>query len=184
MIDDSTGPKPQAQEPVAIGVVRKPHGIRGQCAVSGFGATLAKLTPPLKLRLGRDAQTAREITVIEIRETPKGFTCTFDGCNDMDSAEGFRDQLLFCDSGDLPELDDKTHYGFELEGLTVVAHEDNGVIGTVTAVESYPTVDCIEVRRDDGTVVVIAMTPGVVKTVDKRSGTITVSRSAIQELLG
>jgi 16S rRNA processing protein RimM len=183
MIAGSSGPKPAAHEPVAIGVVRKPHGIHGQCSVNGFGYTLAKLCAPVKLRLGRDAQTATEIMVMEIRENPKGFICTFDGYGDMNSAEGLRDQLLFCDSNDLPELDDKTHYGFELEGLTVVAEEDGAAIGTVTAVESYPTVDCIEVLRDNGGVVVIAMTPGVVKSVDKRSGTITVSRSAVEELL-
>jgi 16S rRNA processing protein RimM len=183
MIVESSGPPPAAREPVAIGVVRKPHGVRGQCCVSGFGTTLSKLCAPVKLRLGRDTQTSRDIMVREIRETPKGFICAFDGCDDMDSAEGLRDLYLFCDSNDLPALDDKTHYGFELEGMTVAAEEDGTMIGMVTAVESYPTVDCIEVLRDDGTVVVIAMTPGVIKSVDKHSGAITVSRSAIQELL-
>lgn len=169
-------------ERVAIGVVRKPHGVAGQCAVSGFGVTLSRLSAPVKLWLGRDAQTAHEITVTEIRENPKGFLCKFDGCDDMDSAGELRDRFLFCGAGSLPRLDKGKHYGFELEGLTVVSEEDGAIIGIVSAVENYPTVDCLEVRKEDGTTMVIAMAPGAVKTVDKEKGTITVSRSALEEL--
>jgi 16S rRNA processing protein RimM len=174
-------------DPVAIGIVRKPHGVRGQCCVSGFGDTLAQLDAPVKLWLGRDAQSAQEMTLTQISENPKGFLCRFDGCDSMESAEKLRDQLLFCGSGSLPVLDKGKHYGFELEGLTVVT-EDAGKagnpIGIVTAVESYPTVDCLDVRRESGETLIVAMTPGVIKKVDKVEGTITVSRSAIEELLG
>jgi 16S rRNA processing protein RimM len=170
-------------ERVAIGVVRKPHGVRGECAVSGFGDTLSRLSAPVTLWLGSDPQTAKEITVTGIRETPKGFLCSFDGYNDMDSAGTLRDKLLFCGKGCLPRLDKGRHYGFELEGLTVAAEEDGAVIGIVTAVEEYPTVASLEVRRDNGTIMTIAMTPGVVKAIDKEKGVITVSRSALDELL-
>jgi 16S rRNA processing protein RimM len=168
---------------IAIGVVRKPHGVLGQCAVSGFGSTLSQLCAPVKLWLGRDEQTAREITVNEIRENPKGFICSFDGVNDMDSAGAFRDQMLFCGSESLPRLDKGRHYSFEMERLAVVAEEDGGRIGIVAGVENYPTIDCLEVTRDNGTAMTIAMTPGVIKAVDTGKGTITVSRSAIEELL-
>jgi 16S rRNA processing protein RimM len=171
-------------EPVAIGIVRKPHGVRGQCCVSGFGDTLAQLSAPVKICLGSDATSARQVTVTEIRENPKGFLCRFEGCDTMDSAEALRDQLLFCDGASLPQLDKGKHYGFELVGLTVVADEDGKTLGTVTDVESYPTVDCIEVRQENGAMTTIAMTPGVIKRVDKAEGSITVSRSAIEELPG
>jgi 16S rRNA processing protein RimM len=184
MTTEGAGIMNAGSELVAIGIVRKPHGVRGQCCVNGFGDTLAQVSAPVKLWLGRDEKTAREITVSEIRETPKGFICRFGGCDTMDSAEALRDHLLFCGSGSLPELDKGKHYGFELEGLTVVAGEDGKAIGTVIDVETYPTVDCIDVRLDNGSTVVIAMTPGVVRSVNKSEGTITVSRSAIEELLG
>lgn len=170
-------------ERVAIGVVRKPHGIRGQCAVNGFGDTLSRISAPVKLWLGADAATAREITVTGIRESPKGFLCSFEGCNDMDSAEAFRDRLLFCGAASLPVPDKGRHYGFELEGLTIVAGEDGAVLGIVTAVEEYPTVACLSVRKDDGTAIEIAMAPGVVRAIDKVNKTITVSRSSLEELL-
>jgi 16S rRNA processing protein RimM len=166
---------------VAIGVVRKPHGVDGQCAVSAFGVTLSRLSAPVKLWLGRDAQTAHEITVTGIRENPKGFLFKFDGCDDMDSAGALRDLFLFCNEGSLPRLEKGMHYGFELEGLTIVSEENGAKIGIVSAVGNYPTVDCLEVRKDDGTTMVIAMAPGVIKAVDTDKGTITVSRSAIME---
>lgn len=170
-------------DPVAIGIVRKPHGVRGQCCVSGFGDTLHQMDAPVKLWLGRDAQSAQEMTLTEVSENPKGFLCRFEGCDSMDSAEKLRDQLLFCGSGSLPELDKGKHYGFELEGMTVVTEEAGNPVGIVTAVESYPTVDCLEVRRDNGETLIVSMTPGVVKKVDKTAGTITVSRSATEELI-
>jgi 16S rRNA processing protein RimM len=172
-------------ECVAIGVVRKPHGVHGQCAVSGFGDTLSRLSAPVKLWLGTDAdaKTAREITVTEIRENPKGFICSFQGCDDMDSAGALRDRLLFCGVGSLPRLDKGTHYGFELEALIVVAEEDGATIGIVSAVEEYPSIACLVVRKDDGTTIEIAMAPGVVKAIDKENGTITVSRTSLEALL-
>jgi 16S rRNA processing protein RimM len=183
MTAGNPGPLQDADEPVAVGIVRKPHGIRGQCTVSAFGETLSMLSAPVRIFLGRDAQSARQITVTELRGNPKGFICTFEGYDDMTSAEALRDQILFCARAELPELDNGLHYSFELVGMTVAAFEDGTAIGTVTEVENYTTVDCLEVRRDNGETIIIAMTPGVVKSVDKDSGTISVSRSAIEELL-
>ena len=69
-------------------------------------------------------------------------------------------------------------------GYMVLGIGTGNPIGIVTSVESYPTVDCLDVRRESGETLIVAMTPGVIKKVDKVEGTITVSRSAIEELLG
>jgi len=173
------GPNSPPQDRVAIGIVRKPHGLRGQVCVSGFGNTLAQCRVPVKLWLGRDAQSAREITVTEMSENPKGFICTINGYGDMDAAETLRDHLLFCGRASLPELDKGTHYSYELEGLLVVGEEDGKPIGIVTDVENYPTVDCLEVRQDNGSTISIAMTPGVIRSIDKAEGIITVSQNVL-----
>jgi 16S rRNA processing protein RimM len=179
---DVSGPGSKANEPVAIGIVRKPHGVHGQCCVSGFGDTLSQIRTPARLLLGIDEQSAKEVLVTELRQNPKGFICRFAGYDDMNAAETLRDHMLFCDSNDLPALDKGRHYGFELLGLTVVAEEDGAVLGTVTEVESFPTVDSLEVRRENGTMISIAMTPGAILSVNKGEGTITVARAAIDEI--
>jgi len=171
------------EEPVAIGVVRKPFGIAGQCYVSAFGDTMSYLKAPFDILIGKDAAGAVPIKVTELRQSPKGFTLRFDGVADMNAAEKLRDAMLFLNNADLPQLNNGKHYSFELVGLTVVAQEDQSAIGVVVGVESYPTVDCLDVRRENGTTFLLSMTPGVVQKIDKQAGCVVVMKSAIAELL-
>jgi 16S rRNA processing protein RimM len=170
-------------ELVAVGIVRKPFGVRGQCAVSGFGSTLSVLSAPVRLWVGTDAQVARQMEIVELSQNAKGFLCRFAGCEDMDAAGAFREHYLFCEQKSLPDLGNGQHYSFELVGLTVVAAEDDSAIGVVVGVESYPTVDSLEVRCENGTTILVSLTPGVVQDVDKPAGRIIVNKSAIEEML-
>jgi 16S rRNA processing protein RimM len=170
-------------EPVAIGVVRKPFGVVGQCYVSAFGDTLSRLRAPFSILAGKDAQTATLCTVTESRQSPKGFTVRFLGIETMNAAETMRDAMLFVDSKDLPDLGDGKHYSFELIGCTVIAFEDKTSLGTVVDVESYPTVDCLVVRRENGATFLLSMLPDIVKQVDKQARLVVVMKSAVEDLL-
>jgi len=170
-----------AKDLIAIAIVRKAHGTRGQCAVSGFGETMFHLTAPITLLMGKDPESAKPVKVTDLKDNPKGFLCKFDGYDDMDSAETLRDFYLFCDTTMLPKLNNGKHYSFELEGLTVVEQNTQKVFGVVTNVVNYPTVDCLEVRKEDGTVFSVAMTPDAILSIDKAKGAIIVAGSALED---
>ncbi len=170
----------EAKDLIAIGIIRKAHGIHGFCAVSGFGETLFHLDAPVTVWIGKDPQSVRRVEITDLHDNPKGFLCKIEGYDDMNAAETLRDFYLFCDTAMLPKLGKGMHYSFELEGLTVVAQDTQKVFGIVTNVENYPTVDCLDVRKEDGTVFSVAMTPDAIVSIDKTAGTIIVARSALE----
>lgn len=168
---------------VAIGMVRRPVGLKGECYAEAFGATLESLSPPAALRGGTDPATTRELVLRTMRKTPRGPVCSFEGIDDVDAAGTLRGWYLFCGRDLLPPLPKGRHYHFELEGLTVRGAESGRLIGTVAAVRSYPTVDALEVRKGDGSTILISMTGETVKAVDTARGAVTVAESAIEEIV-
>jgi 16S rRNA processing protein RimM len=178
--DDGRNP---ADSLVAIGMVRKPVGLSGACYVEAFGATLASLHPPVALRAGTDPAGARELVVRSIRKGARGPVCFFEGIDTVDAAGPLRGWYLFCGRDLLPKLPEGRHYHFELEGLAVKGAGSGRLVGTVVAVRNYPTVDALEVRKEDGSTILISMTRETITAVDAAHGAVTVAESAIEEIL-
>ncbi len=174
---------PSAESLVAIGVVRRPVGLKGLCYVEAFGRTLPGLAKPAVVWGGSAPVGVRRLVLREIKSGPRGFVCKFENFDDMDAVGALRGWYLFRGRESLPLLPVGSHYQFELEGLTVIASETGRAIGIVAAVHSYPTADALEVRKDDGSTILVSMTPGTLTAVDKENGTIAVSESAIEEIL-
>ncbi|HUI92932.1 MAG TPA: ribosome maturation factor RimM [Chitinivibrionales bacterium] len=168
---------------VAIGIIRKPVGLKGQCYVDAFGATLAALKPPARLRAGRDLQAKQELVLQELRPSPKGLVCRFEGFGDLDTAGTLRGLYLFCGRDKLPKPPKGRHYHFELVGLTVVEDETGRAIGSVTEVQKYPAAEVLEVKKENGETVLISMAGGTVKSVDNAAGVIKISGAALEEIL-
>jgi 16S rRNA processing protein RimM len=168
---------------IAIGIIRKPVGLKGHCYVDAFGATLSGLCLPARLSAGRDSPATQELVLQEMRPSPKGFMCRFEGYPDLDTAGALRGLYLFYGRDKLPKPPKGRHYHFELVGLTVVADETGTAIGTVTEVQKYPAADALEVRKEDGSMILVSMSGGVVKSVDSVAGVIRVSGSALEEIL-
>lgn len=168
---------------VAIGIIRKPVGLKGQCYVDAFGATLPGLRPPARLYAGKGSPATQELVLQELRQSPKGLICRFEGYQDLDTAGALRGFYLFCGRDKLPKPPKGRHYHFELVGLTVVADESGAAIGTVTEVQQYPAADALEVRKADGSTILVSMSGGIVKSVDSAAGVIRVSGAALEEIL-
>jgi 16S rRNA processing protein RimM len=179
---EGTPPAPAA-DMVAIGVIRRPVGLKGKCYVDAFGKTLPGLVPPVRLWGGSAPSNVREIALREIRSSPRGLVCKFEGFDDMDAAGALRGWYLFCGREKLPPLPPGSHYHFELEGLTVIAAESGRAVGIVSAVQSYPAADALEVRKEDGSTILVSMTPGTMPAVDIERGTVAISESALEEIL-
>jgi 16S rRNA processing protein RimM len=182
-----TNGRNQTAEPagdfVAIGIIRKPVGLKGQCYVDAFGATLPGLRPPAPLRAGRDSVGTQELVLQELRQSPKGFVCRFEGYGDLDAAGALRGLYLFYGRDKLPRPPKGRHYHFELVGLTVVEDETGRAVGTVTEVQKFPAAEALEVRKENGETILISMSQGVVKAVDTGAGVIRVSAAALEEIL-
>jgi 16S rRNA processing protein RimM len=114
----------ELSDPVAIGVVVAPHGVRGTLRVRALGAGkhLRKGTEPVV------AGVRRRISAV--RPTPKGFLLDLEGIQNRHDANSLMDRELSLDRAELDSPEEGEFYVADLVGLTAV--DDAGeVVGTI-----------------------------------------------------
>jgi 16S rRNA processing protein RimM len=168
---------------IAIGIVRKPVGLEGLCAVEPFGATLASLSPPCSICIGRECDETEDMVIDTIVPLPKGLRCGFRGRKDRAAVEGLRGSLIFIEKEKLPVRGEGSYYHFELKGAGVFSDRDGSRIGTVVEVHNYPASDTLEVEREGGSPLLLPLAGQAVAAIDAAGGRITVRQSFIEELL-
>ena len=114
---------------VAIGVVGRPHGLKGHCHATALGETLGTLEPRQGLYLGRDRESAKPAVLAEIRGEHRGYVCRFEGGQAREAAEEIRGLWIYCEESDLPPLGDDEYYHFDLEGMTVFSNSTGSASG-------------------------------------------------------
>jgi 16S rRNA processing protein RimM len=168
---------------IAIGRIRKPFGLKGQCYADAFGGAMYQLKSPCRVFYGIDETQAVSGVLVEIRDSSRGHICRFEGCDTVEQAEIYRGVLLFVNICELPRLADNEYYHFELQGMTVVSVQSNRTVGVVTAIENYPTVEALNVRREDGVEILIAMNRGFIEKIDREKKCIFVTQSALEQII-
>ena len=91
---------------------------------------------------------AREGTVVEVREEPKGFVVFFDSVSNGDDAEALVGCYALALRDDLPEDMLELAEG-GIEGYSVV-DSSTGVIGSAVSINEMPGQNLLEVSRADG----------------------------------
>jgi 16S rRNA processing protein RimM len=130
----------ETSDPVVIGVVVAPHGVRGTLRVraTGSGRHLREGVEPVV------AGGRRRIR--RVRETPKGFLVDFEGIEDRPGAAAIRGEELVLDRRELDTPGEGEFYVGDLVGLTAVV--DNGeVVGTVEETFETPAHEVLVVSR-------------------------------------
>ena len=114
----------ELSDPVAIGVVVAPHGVRGTLRVRaiGSGRHLRKDSEPLVAGVRRRVSNARR--------TPKGFLLDLEGIESKTEADSLRGEELLLDREELDAPEKGEFYVADLVGLTAV-NDSGEVIGTV-----------------------------------------------------
>ena len=129
-------------DPVAIGVVVGPHGVRGTLRVRalGSGSHLRNGATPLL------AGHHRRIT--NVRNTPKGFLVDLEGVESRAAAGALRGGELFLDRTELDAPEEGEFYVADLVGLTAV--DDSGeVVGTVTDTFESPAHEVLVIMHEE-----------------------------------
>jgi 16S rRNA processing protein RimM len=168
---------------IAIGIIRKPIGLRGFCSVEPFGGTMAALRLPCEVRIGKETECPTGMIIEEIVPMPDRYRCRFKGKDDRTAVEGLRSSLIFIEKKALPGLGPGSYYHFELEGAGVYSDRDGTRIGTVAEVHNFPSSDTLEVERDHGDPLLLPLSDQAVSAVDIAGKRITVRQSFVDELL-
>ena len=128
-------------DPVPIGVVVTPHGVRGTLRVLALGAGN-------HLREGKEPVVAgvrRRIS--SARQTPKGFLLDLEGVDSRTDAQTLRGEQLLLDREELDSTEEGEYYVADLVGLTAVS-DAGEVLGTVADTFETAAHEVLVVREE------------------------------------
>lgn len=143
---------------VALGVVTRPQGVRGQLRVKLYNPESELLLSVGEAHFRQDAQ----LRLVRFREPPKvhqGDLLIWPvDSNDRDQAEARRGTEICVRASELPPLEEGEYYHRDLIGMAVRDREGNEV-GTVLRIDTYPTVDVAVVKTRRGNLDVPILDP-------------------------
>lgn len=136
---DDTG-SPAQGEPVflAVGRLRKPHGLAGELSMDILTDFPERLKTGKKVFLGEKHQAA---TITGSRPHGQLLLVKFDVTPDIESAEGYRNTEVFVEAASLPSLDEGDLYQHQVIGMQAVLESTGELVGMV--------VDILETGAND-----------------------------------
>ncbi|MBX3247402.1 MAG: 16S rRNA processing protein RimM [Myxococcales bacterium] len=156
---------------VAVGVVIKPHGIRGEVRIHAHNldSPLWDEAAPIVLRF---PDGDREVEVQTLRIVPgKHLVARLAGVATREAAEALRGVEVLVPRARFEDLEEDEFYLVDLVGLRV--QRDGLDVGVIEDVFEYPSVACLKVRSEDGVREVPIVEPWVVD-VDVEGGVVEV----------
>lgn len=129
-------------DPVVIGVISAPHGVRGTVRVKSLGAGR-------HLRRGVEPVVEGERRrILAARETPKGFLIDLEGIEDRDLAGSLRGSELLLGREELDAPEEGEFYVGDLVGLE--AYDEAGArVGSVADILETPAHEVLVVQDYD-----------------------------------
>lgn len=153
-----------AEGSVVIGVIGRPHGVRGAVRATATGATLGALAAGEAVEARAGDGPARRLVLAGRAGTPERPILTFEGVATRDEAAALAGAEIRVAGDRLAPLpDDDTFFVRDLVGCDVVV--GGRPAGRVTAVHEAPANDVLEVSGEDG-VVLVPFTADAVTDVD------------------
>jgi 16S rRNA processing protein RimM len=147
---------------VQVGMLRRPHGLKGETLVSIDTDFPERLKVKTKLFLGEDHLP---VTIASRRQHNDGLLLAFAEFPDKDSLEQIRNLPLFVHISDIPKLPDGEYYQHQLLGLDIV-EEDGKVLGPLIQIMHTGANDVYVVREADGKELLLPAIRDVLQKVD------------------
>jgi 16S rRNA processing protein RimM len=158
---------------IQLGVIGRPHGVRGLVRVTSHTADPVDLTAygPLSDAQGRLFNLRWKAEgVAEVEFVANGVTLKV---ADRTAAEKLTNTRLFIDRSALPPQAEDEFYLADLIGLTAM-DPDGGLIGTVAVVHDYGAGTSLEIDRGEAVSVIVPFTRACVPDVDIEAGRLVV----------
>ena len=157
---------------VQMGVLVRPHGIRGEIVVDWQAISPFSLDAPLWLQAGRNEPCPARI--VALRQHKGRPLIQLEGVNDRTAAERLRGLKLLVRRDDLPELDDDEAYIEDLLGSQILL-EDGTPLGRFADVEQSAAHDVWVIATPDGKEVLFPAEPSFIVRFDIPGRTITIA---------
>lgn len=159
---------------VAIGILTRPHGLKGEMCLNYYADSLEWLDGPIWLRAGESAP-ARPAKIAGMRLQRGQVLVRLEGVEDRNAAEGLRNLTVLMPESMLPESDDDTLYLHDLMGLDVVLDTTGETIGKLAHVHFIGGQELWVIEAPGGKEILFPAVPDFVNRVDLEHKLIRVS---------
>ena len=158
----------QPDQPVflAIGKLRRPHGVRGEIIMDILTDFPERLSCGSLLYIG---ETHQEIRLNSIRPNGTTLLVSFAGYTTPETAGEFRNQIVFVPAADRPPLPDGEYYHHQLIGLRVVSDEGRD-LGVLREILETGANDVFVVRPSMGSDILLPAIDPVILQVNLEQG--------------
>ena len=167
-------PVAKPRNPIQMGVIGAPHGVRGELRVKSFTGDPLALGDygPLFTEDGR------QLDIVDLRPAKTVVVARFRQVTTREAAEALNGTALFVDRSALPDdLDDEEFYHADLIGLAVVDRE-GGSLGKVLAFHNFGGGDIVEIALAGKKTVLVPFSAAAVPQIDVAGGRIVVDPAA------
>lgn len=159
---------PDQGEPVflAVGKLRRPHGVRGEILMDLLTDFPERLKPGAELYIGREKL---RLQLLDSRSHQGGLLVRFAGYTDREQIGEFRNQIVFVNAEDSPALPEGEYYHHQLVGLQVI-DQTAGVLGELVEILETGANDVLIVRSASGKDILLPATDEVIQSIDLGAG--------------
>ncbi len=157
--------RPIPDDLVEIGVLTRPHGIRGEIRVDYYADSIALLRGGhVYLQAGNKPPRKADVDTVRMHQgTP---LIRFVEAPDRTTAEFLRGQVVLVPESALPELDDDEVYLHDMIGLSVVLDATGERLGTLEHVLFHSEQETWSIRTPDGKEILLPAVPEFVADID------------------
>jgi 16S rRNA processing protein RimM len=145
-----------------IGVVLRPHGVRGEMVVEANSGLLPGLSPGTEVLIGRDR---KKMIVERIRPHRGRLLLMVQSIHDRNQAEELRNARLYLRADQVEPLPEGEYYYWQILGLEV-QDESGDKIGIVNHIIETGANDVYVLEAEDGSEILIPAIEDVVLNVD------------------
>jgi len=153
---------------LAVGKLRKPHGVEGEMVMDVLTDFPERLKPGVLLHLGAGHDV---LHVQSCRNYAGGLLISFTEVRDREAAGLLRNQMLYVRTDEIPPLPEGEYYHHQLLGLRAIGDGDR-LLGTVVEILETGANDVLVVRPASGGDLLIPMVDVFIQKIDPGAGEI------------
>ena len=159
-------PAPGEPAFLAVGKLRRPHGVKGEMLMEVLTDFPEHLKPGMLLYVEPDY---RRLELLSIRPHGDGLLVAFEGYDTPEQAGELRNLTLYVPAGTRPPLPDGEYYHHQLIGLRVISSTGQA-LGRVTEILVTGANDVLVVRGESGPEILIPMAGPFLGEIDLAQG--------------
>ena len=171
-IDGHRSGSPKTGEPefLAVGRLRKPHGVRGEMSMEVHTDFPERFNVGKVMFVGQDRQP---FTIRSVRKHNQLLLIAFEGVEDREEAGVLRNRWVFVRTQDRPELPEGEYYHHQILGLAVQTTQGRD-LGNVVEILMTGANDVLIVKDVTQREVLLPVTDEVITQVDLTEGVVIV----------